>query len=161
MRPIERIPIFIKNINYDKLEERWGIDIPQTLRNAIFINQNKSIIYDYWCKYSDLRFGQMLINLGLVPDKMKIWLDEENNILIDQGCKPREVLLWGRNFDANNNRLPNTEWILIKDMNFHHIKAILNDVDKNKYKIPLYYTTILTNELLYRESKLDNFGLKS
>jgi len=32
---------------------------------------------------------------------------------------------WGKNYDADNNRLPTTEWILLKDLSTDHIIAIL------------------------------------
>ncbi|MEX0595702.1 MAG: hypothetical protein WD512_04310 [Candidatus Paceibacterota bacterium] len=38
----------------------------------------------------------------------------------------REHLVWGRNFDKDMNRLPETEWIKIKDMSTGHIEAVLD-----------------------------------
>lgn len=37
----------------------------------------------------------------------------------------REQFIWGKNYDENNNRLPKTEWILLKDMTTSHISGVL------------------------------------
>lgn len=37
----------------------------------------------------------------------------------------REQYIWGRNYDKDNNRLPKTEYILLKDLSSSHICGIL------------------------------------
>ena len=138
MRRPERIPIFLEKVDWDKLEERWQIDISQSLRGEILAKRY------FWEQEPDLRFGQWLINLGLLPDHLNIWNDEEDWILSSQGIPAREYKFWGRNFDKDMNRLPKTEWILIKDMTTDHIQAILDGnwaVNKE----------IFENELLLRK----------
>jgi len=38
----------------------------------------------------------------------------------------REHFTWGRNFDKDMNRLPETEWIALKDLTTEHIENILD-----------------------------------
>jgi hypothetical protein len=86
MRPIERIPIFLEKVNWDKLQDRWEVEISQSLRGIILTDRVKN----HWLKYPDQRFGQMLINLNLLPDYMRVWIDEEIDILLDQGINARK-----------------------------------------------------------------------
>ena len=145
MRPIKRIPIFLNRVDFDALEERWNTDISQTLRENIFSQVRK-----YWLENPDQRFGQVLINLCLLPDSIRIWCDEENDILDDQNIPSREYLLWGRCYDADMNRLPEIQWILIKDMTTDHIKAILRDVENNKMGCKSNYLKAFKEEIKLR-----------
>lgn len=122
MRLKERIPIFLKYVNFDFLEQRWNTDISQELRGLIL----HKTIRNYWLNQPDLRFGQMLINLEYLPDKINLWLDEEKDILDAQGISPRHTMLWGNNYDKDMNILPETIWRPIAEMNTEHIKAILD-----------------------------------
>ena len=74
-----------------------------------------------WQKNPDQRFGQMLINLGLVEDSIGTW-----NCGIDSYKFTheviREIYTWGTfNKDYESER----EYKFIKDLDIDHIKAIL------------------------------------
>jgi hypothetical protein len=144
MRRPERIPIFLKLVNFDKLQERWGIDISQELRGLILTKA----VREYWTENYDQRFGQMLVNLEYIPDTLTTWMDEDDNILLSQGINPAEFMFWGRNYDKDMNELPKTEWILIKDMSTDHIQAIL---DGNWVKDGNPYKTYFEDELKFRQ----------
>ena len=150
MRPKERIPIFLDKLDWEILAERWGIDIK--LFNHIRSRSGtiKPSFIRYWKKSPDLRFGQILINFGILSDSLKIWCDEENDILDDQNVLPREYLLLGRCYDADMNPLPKIEWILIKDMSTDHIKAILRDVENNKMGCKSNYLKAFKEEIKLR-----------
>jgi len=64
----------------------------------------------------------------------------------------REQFLWGKNYDKDNNRLPKTEFILLKDLNSSHIvniiKYLLIKTDLNEYY--RFYIQIFLEELIYR-----------
>jgi hypothetical protein len=60
----------------------------------------------------------------------------------------REHFTWGRNYDKDMNRLPETEWVALKDLVTEHIEAIL---DGNWAKG--YSKEIMTRELEYRKCK--------
>lgn len=148
MRPKERIPIFLDKINFDYLQKRWDIDLSNEVRGLIMSEP----VRKYWESAPDLRFGQMLINLDYIPDMIAIWMDEDLQILLDQGCEPREVVLWGNNYDVNHNLLPEIRWILIKDMNTDHIKQILKEVENNRYNLKQSYLDLFRKELQIRNS---------
>jgi len=43
----------------------------------------------------------------------------------------REQFKWGNNFDENNNRLPITIWVLLKDMSTSHISGVIRYFTEN------------------------------
>ncbi len=61
----------------------------------------------------------------------------------------RQHLTWGKNYDENMNRLPETQWITIENMSTDHIEAII-DGGFSTYN-PFYDELFLT-ELIYRRS---------
>lgn len=60
----------------------------------------------------------------------------------------REWVTWGRNYDKNMKRLPETEWIPIKDLDTDHIYNIL------KLDIPDNYRRLMEEEITYREQQI-------
>lgn len=148
MRPKERIPIILNNIDFDRLEEIWHTTIPLLIREEI-LTPNGYII-QYWEKNYDQRFGQMLINLNLIEDDIRIWSMEDLKMLLEIGCNPRDVVLWGSIYDKDRNRLKKTQYKLLKDMDTDHIEAILKDVKDRKYRISEGYTFVFEEELKYR-----------
>ena len=55
--------------------------IKKTMRDPKRIAKIMSIIETYWQQSPDQRFGQMLINLGLVPDDIRTWTMEDDILL--------------------------------------------------------------------------------
>lgn len=47
--------------------------------------------------------------------------DSVENLILDI----RESFKWGKNYDKDNNPLPKTEWVLLKDLDTSHIVNIL------------------------------------
>ena len=149
MRAKERIPIFLDKVNWNKLAKRWKLDISafDYIRPP---NENvATAIVEYWNENPNQRFGQVLINLGLIPDTMRIWLDEENEILKSQGVPEREFRLWGQNYDKDMNQLPKTIWKPIMELSTDHIKAIL-DGDWTKG----HYAELFKEELILRKKSI-------
>jgi hypothetical protein len=64
----------------------------------------------------------------------------------------RENMVWGKNYDINMKRLPETEYILIKDLSTSHIYAILQNVSS----IDEYYYKVLMEEIIFREEQWYN-----
>jgi hypothetical protein len=94
-----------------------------------------------------LRFSQILQDMGL--HKIGFWYHiEDEAVLIRLGVEPREVLYWGNNLSKNNNRLKKTNWMLIKDMDTEHIKAVLS----NNFTHNVTYMKCFINELKLREN---------
>lgn len=128
MRPKERIPIFFELIDWEYLSKRWGFKkrIDKHVLNHIpYINVSK-----YWLENPDQRIGQILINLELIPDKMNIWLDEEWEILRDQGIAPEEFLMWTSYYDKDMKPLEKPKTRLIKDMCKSHIENVIKNIEE-------------------------------
>lgn len=60
----------------------------------------------------------------------------------------REWVVWGRNYDKDMNKLEETEWIPVKDLNTDHIYKIL------EFKIPDSYRRLFEEEIIYREQQI-------
>jgi len=79
----------------------------------------------------------------------------QNTSVYDDGKHEtrRNNMCWGVNFDKLMNRLPETEWTLIKDLETSHIENILS---KGFVKENPFYTEVFTNELSYRRLLTEN-----
>lgn len=129
MRRPERIPIFLDLISGRfieifndiwKLTDRVDFHPSSDLRSI-------DKIKEFWLENPDLRFSQVLVNLGIIPNLPGFWYYiEENEILEQLGIEPREYLLWGQVFDKDMNRLPEPIYRPIKDLETGHIQAILD-----------------------------------
>jgi hypothetical protein len=124
MRPIERIDNFLSKVDWNKFKDTWKIEFSyfEDLLNSPLTYAK---FREYWKENPDQRIGQVLINLNLIPDNMRIWLDEESDILIDQGIPPEECLYWTSMYDKEDNLLEKPITRLIKDLEPNHIKKIL------------------------------------
>ena len=92
-----------------------------------------------------LRFSQVLQHMGLYQSGTWFY-KEDYEVLIELGVQSRKVLFWGNNLSKNNNRLKKTNWMLIKDMDTEHIKAVLS----NNFTHNVTYMKCFINELKLR-----------
>jgi hypothetical protein len=93
-----------------------------------------------------LRFSQVLQHMGLYQSGTWFY-KEDYEVLIELGVQSRKVLFWGNNLSKNNNRLKKTNWMLIKDMDTEHIKAVLS----NNFTHNVTYMKCFINELKLRK----------
>ena len=150
MRPIERIDNFLRSVDFSKLSGRWGLELLIT-----GINRRTRT---YWKQNPDQRFGQVLINLGIVSDTLLIWLDEESDILLDQGIAPEYCLYWTSIYDKDGNLLDEPVSKLLKDLDTDHIVNIYKYVyiENNKTLSDTYdlaFNNVLTKRKAYKELK--------
>lgn len=141
MRPIERIDNFLEKVNWANLiEERWNLPAPTSGEDSIVNNilgySNYTAFENYWKENPDQRVGQVLINLGLVPDNLRIWSDEEEDILISQGVPPEECVYWTSIYDRENNLLSAPVTRLIKDLDISHILNIKRYAYNKQVSLP-------------------------
>lgn len=151
MRNRERIPIFLNYLNEDfihRLFIKWFNTNFEDVEKRIIKEKRK--VKKFWIANHDLRFSQVLVNMGYIDNIPGIWYyDEDQQVLLDLGCPPREVMLWGQNFDKDMNRLPVTNWIKIKDMTTDHIKAVISFMGE---KLPKRYKSVFQAELELRKA---------
>lgn len=78
--------------------------------------------------------------------------DYEDVSVYDDGNHQTRInhIVWGKNYDKDMKRLPETEWITIKDMDTDHIKAI---VDGGYADGSPFYHKIFIRELEERKHK--------
>ena len=146
MRPKERIDNFLKLVDWGKLFNDWKI--PLEAWGKVLNAPND--IEDYWTENPDQRIGQVLINLGLVPDDLKIWIQEEEDILIDQGVAPEDCLYWTSYYDANMQLLPEPITRLVKELEPDHIHAIF---EMCRGRLSKNYITAFDNVLDKKENE--------
>jgi hypothetical protein len=145
MRPKERIDI-IEPILRTNLKELLNVipnlnDYIEVDSTITVIDDNWKDIIKAWKKNPDLRFMQLLTVLEYVPNVVGFWFNlEESDWIIDKKlAEAEDILLWGVNFDVDNNRLPKTIWKPISSLNTVHIQAILKgDFTRNIEYIKLF-----------------------
>lgn len=127
MRNPNRIPICLTLFSNENVLLNFLKDPNKYLRTNIYYNWD--LIKETWLKYPDLRFGQLLCNLRLIPDidiEDEIWSIEEDNWLIDNGyCKLEDIKFWGVNYYKNGKKRKSTKYKLLKDLDLDHIKNII------------------------------------
>ena len=127
MRNPNRIPICLNYLMNNNLFKFLGNNATGVIVNKIV--DNYDLIEKTWNNYPDLRFGQLLCNLRLIPDldiENHIWNIEEDNWLIENKyCNIEDIKFWGSMYDEHNHRRDEVEFILLKDLTDSHIKGIL------------------------------------
>jgi len=150
MRLEERIDPFLEKVNVDALIVNWFPSLAESVRNIIVnrIGENKKYIKESWHESPDLRFSQVLVNDGYIPNMPGMWYyEEEYETLIEQGHKAADVIFWGQNFDKNMKRLPKTKWRPISSMTTDHIQAVLD----GKFTKSSTYLKAFNDELTRRK----------
>jgi hypothetical protein len=141
MRLEARIPIYLKYL--DKYKKELSITVQQFKDFS-----------EYWTKYPDLRMGQALINLGVIPDDNQDWSNECTDFLLHRfsELKPRDVYFWASNYDRNGQPLKEPVYKLIKNMDSDHIEKIISGVliEKVLKKPSLQYMKMFVEELYHR-----------
>ena len=150
-RPKERIDIFFNAIEGRILEVLEDVlklgSRDQCAIYSLAVTTNLAEIESYWKENPDQRFGQVLVNLGIIPNLPGFWYYiEEIEIFEALGVPAREYLLWGQNYDKDMNLLPQTIRKPIKDLNTDHIKAILG----GKWVVGGHYQKCFEEELKLR-----------
>lgn len=123
MRIKERIPIFMEKVNFKIYLDKFKISDDDKFIFLKNFNDNKNYILNIWLENQDMRFSQILIKLNILPNLPGSWYYiEDDDILIEQGISQREILFWGTY--GKNGKQP-FKWVLLKNMNTEHIKAVI------------------------------------
>ena len=130
MRNIKRIDRFLELVNNENLLTNiWKLPLKDDSLRAVLslIAVKNKEITEFWKENPDLRYSQVLVNMGIIPNYPGFWyFTEEDEILEQQGLPLSEYMLWGVNFDKDMNRLPETYYRFICDLDTDHIEAILD-----------------------------------
>lgn len=133
MRNKNRIPICLKllfpNITLSKFLGNYSKDKHIKCGYAKRIHENWDLIELTWLENPDLRFGQLLCNLRLIPDlniEDHIWSIEEDDWLINNKyINIDDIKFWGVNFYKNGKQRKKTKYVLLKDLKTDHIVNII------------------------------------
>lgn len=149
MRVRERIPKFIDRINEQFIHEVFlSLFKTNFEESELKVVKSKRKIKKYWMANHDLRFTQVLVNMGFVENFPGFWYYiEDEGILLSVGVPAREVFYWGQNYDKDMNKLEQTNWILIKDMSTDHIETI---IDGGWVREDSAYKRYFEEELMFR-----------
>jgi len=151
MRNIKRIDRFLELVdNENLLTNIWRLPLKDDSLRAVLslIAVKNKEITEFWKDNPDLRYSQVLIGMGIIPNYSGFWyFNEEDDILEQQGIDPATIMVWGVNFDKDMNQLPNTDYRFICDLETDHIQAIL---DGNWTRHPDYLKAF-NNELNRRK----------
>lgn len=92
--------------------------------SKIFLEEYSSL-RTYHFENIDLRFTQVIQNkVAYFPGFHYYKEDEE--ILMQLGCKPEDVIMWGINYTEDMVKLKKTKWKFLSELKLDHIKAIVN-----------------------------------
>ena len=169
MRRPERIPIILdvlrtnENAKFMILNHWFGVKPGTQLSFDSPFNHIETMLtgwteyftefYQDWETHTDLRMSQILVRLGIVPNFPGFWfMEEDDDIMIETNLlKPRDIKFWGQNYNKNMEKLPETNWILLKDLSRDHIENILLDVLNGKMKVSEEYIQYFSEELKIRQ----------
>ena len=95
MRLKERIPIVLDKLNIEEFLIHHNYNKSVIVSSIEKYNSKFNHIKNKWSDNPDFRFGQLLINEGIIPDGFA-WYTEEIDWLIEFGkVSARELLFWG------------------------------------------------------------------
>lgn len=127
MRNPNRIKICLNYLMNNNLFKFLGNNATGVIVNKIV--NNYDLIEETWLEHPDLRFGQLLCNLRLIPDidiENNIWNIEEDDWLIRNSyCNFEDIKFWGVNYYKNGKKRKSTKYKLLKDLDLDHIKNII------------------------------------
>lgn len=138
MKNQKRIPIVLEKINWELFITDNIPKLPKETVNLLFniIKRNLVSIKEIWLNNYDLRLGQLLIKENYLSDTLVLWnVDEVEWLIKNKLCNIEDICFWGRTRDSNNNKLPEIQYILLKDLETAHIAAIIDYCEDNNYKI--------------------------
>lgn len=158
MRRPERIPIILEKLEDDTNKE---IVLKHLFKDAeyniafsvIKWNDMFNIFKQVYTDNPYLRITQVLVNTGIIPNVEGFWYyTEDEPLLVETNIlQQRDIYFWGRNFNKEGKQLPNTEYVLIKDMETPHIQSILRDNEEGLLKTSKYYLEMFNDELRLRK----------
>ena len=117
------------------------------------IVDNYDLIKKTWNEHPDLRFGQLLCNLRLIPDiniENHIWNIEETIWLVDNNyCTFEEIHFWGVNYFKNGKLRKNVKYKLLRELDIEHIKNIIKFFEERNAinRIPQRYLNYFNQRL--------------
>ena len=129
MRRPERIPIVMENMDFEKFIADLNLLQKKSDVKKLAAVMDKMALEKYWIENPDERLTQVLVNTGILPNVPGLWyyIEEVDWLIEKKILKFEEIKFWGRNYDANKNRLPQTQFVVLKELSKSHIRNIMRD----------------------------------
>jgi hypothetical protein len=147
MRPKERIPIILDNINWIDFINYLGFDNVEDIANKCINNIEN--IAEIWMNDPDLRLTQVLIYCDILENIPGSWfyIEEVDYMIENKIVKPEKILFWGTYGKDGKQPL---KMIAINDMDNEHIEACL----KTQKHMNKFYRDLMKKVI--RKRKLKN-----
>lgn len=136
MREIRRIPIVLDAIqnNYADFLKECGVTIIDIDVLKTLFKTDRKEIEEFWTKNPDLRLTQVLANFNKIPNLPGFWYyREEVDYVVEKGfVRFEDIHFWGVNFNKDGERLPQTEYKPLSELETDHIKGIIKFFEKER-----------------------------
>lgn len=129
MRKKERIPVVLE---FFKNNEKAFNEFTLTEKNFHDFINKFSDIEEKWLEYPDLRFGQLLINMGIIPDNSSLHKEEDQWLINHNYINIEDIMTWTSYFNKEGEKLKQSKTVFLKDLTDDHIENIINFVDVKK-----------------------------
>jgi len=127
--------------------------LPKLIQHIV---SNMGSIRKIWLKNPTERLGKLLIQEQYLPNYAKLALCDESDWLIENGyCTYEEIHFWGRTRDERGNKLPETKYILLKDITDAHVSAIIDWCDEHNIKLHGKYKDYFNKRINELKNKKD------
>lgn len=113
-------------------------------------------IKSFWIENANLRLVQVLLSLDIINYDTGFWFytDENSFLLKNKFVKERDITFWGQNYNEKGELLPETRYILIKDMSTSHIESIIKDFIDCKSSPSTEMLRLFLKELYMRRNEI-------
>jgi hypothetical protein len=134
MRAKERISIILDLLDNNYMDFLIDIGIGEENRHElidVYFLKGKEI-EEFWMENPDLRLTQVLVNLDIIPNIAGFWYyTEETDYVVEKGwCEFEDIHFWGVNFTKDGERLPETIFKRVSDLDRDHVMNILKFYDE-------------------------------
>jgi hypothetical protein len=152
MRPHYRIKPFLEVLDISKLvglpNEQYNKEIIDLVKMEKKITEMLPIIEGTWLESPDLRFGQLLYNMGIGGDYFEpLYILEESDILMKLGRTERESHGWLSFLNKDLTKLDEPIFRFICDLDTDHLQTMLYEANAGKRKYNRNYLRMFEEEL--------------
>lgn len=151
MRTAYRIEPFLSKLDLDRL-----LNLPELNIKPSEIEDIKHIIEDgmeeikkFWLDNPDLRFGQMMFNLGFNVLEPLYHL-EENQVLKKCGFSDSESIGWLSYLNEYGDMLPTPKYRYVSDLGTDHLKKMVDEGNNGERFYSIDILKIFSKELTER-----------
>lgn len=127
MRAAQRIPLFLSRVKIVELLLKLEADAKDIEKLLEIIQSDE--FKDYWMNNQDLRFGQLLYNMGYLVFN-KVYSYEEHEILNEYcGYSLPESHIWASNYNEDGSLRPDPVYRFIDELDDKHLATMVEEAN--------------------------------